>query len=64
MYGIGPRIAAGLAVAATGTPNSPTVAPSSTAVVTGPQIAAMPAETLHAPCTCADWRDGFHDQAV
>ena len=52
MYGIGPRVAAGLAVAATGAPSSPTVAPSSTAVVTGPQIAAEP--TLHAPCACKD----------
>jgi hypothetical protein len=51
MYGIGPRIAAGLAIAATGAPNSPTVGPSSTAVVTGPQIA----ETVNVACNCAAW---------
>ena len=52
MYGIGPQVAAGMAIAVTGTPQSTTPAPSPARPVAVAQIA----ETLHAPCTCADWR--------
>jgi len=52
MYAYGPQIAAGMAIAATGTPQSTTQAPSPARPVAVAQIA----ETLHAPCTCADWR--------
>jgi hypothetical protein len=52
MYGYGPQVAASMAVAATGTPQSTNPAPSPTRPVAVAQIA----ETLHAPCTCADWR--------
>lgn len=50
MYGIGPRIAAGLAVAATVRP-AEAQPPHPPPGATGPQIA----ETVNAACNCAAW---------